>query len=186
MTSSNGNIFALLAICAGNSPVPGEFPAQRPVTRSFDVFFDLHPNKRLSKQWWGWWFEKPSRPLWLHRNVFATYSWIWNLFNNAYLEYCNIVFWCSVFSRFSLNYYAIWMLQSILCNAFLPYNHRWYMYFRRSVKCNRPFNIHWECLPSWPTSNTKQSAVGYFCFMSGVNKLGVILVPTGLTQMYFS
>ena len=32
---------ALLAICAGNSPVPGEFPAQRPVTRSFDVFFDL-------------------------------------------------------------------------------------------------------------------------------------------------
>ena len=39
---------ALLAICAGNSPVPGEFPAQRPVTRSFDIFFDLHPNKRLS------------------------------------------------------------------------------------------------------------------------------------------
>ena len=35
---------ALLAIFAGNSPVPGEFPAQRPVTGSFDVFFDLHPN----------------------------------------------------------------------------------------------------------------------------------------------
>ena len=40
---------ALLAICAGNSPVPGEFPAQRPVTRSFDVFFDLRLNKRLSQ-----------------------------------------------------------------------------------------------------------------------------------------
>ena len=40
----------LLTICAGNSPAPGEFPAQRPVTRSFDVFFDLRPNKRLSKQ----------------------------------------------------------------------------------------------------------------------------------------
>ena len=38
---------ALLAICAGNSPVPGEFPAQRPVTRSFDVFFHLRLNKRL-------------------------------------------------------------------------------------------------------------------------------------------
>ena len=38
---------ALLAICAGNSPVPGEFPAQRPVTRSLDVFFDLRLNKRL-------------------------------------------------------------------------------------------------------------------------------------------
>ena len=50
---------ALLAICVGNSPVPGEFPAQRPVTRSFDVFFDLRPNKRLSKQWWGWSFETP-------------------------------------------------------------------------------------------------------------------------------
>ena len=59
---------ALLAICAGNSPVPGEFPAQRPVTRSFDVFFDLQPNKRLSKQWWGWWFETPSSPLWRHCN----------------------------------------------------------------------------------------------------------------------
>ena len=60
---------ALLAICAGNSPVPGEFPAQRPVTRSFDVFFDLRLNKRLSKQSWGWWFETLSRPLWLHCNV---------------------------------------------------------------------------------------------------------------------
>ena len=48
---------ALLAICAGNSPVLGEFPAQRPVTQSFDVFFDLRLKKRLSKQWWGWWFE---------------------------------------------------------------------------------------------------------------------------------
>ena len=36
---------ALLAICAGNSPVPGEFPAQRPVTRIFNIFFDLHLNK---------------------------------------------------------------------------------------------------------------------------------------------
>ena len=60
---------ALLAIFAGNSPVPGEFRAQRPVTRSFDVFFDLRPKKRLSKQWWGWWFETPSSPLWRNCNV---------------------------------------------------------------------------------------------------------------------
>ena len=32
---------ALLAICVGNSPVTGEFPAQRLVTRSFHVFFHL-------------------------------------------------------------------------------------------------------------------------------------------------
>ena len=59
---------ALLAICAGSSPGPGEFHAQRPVTRSFDVFFDLSLNKRLSKQWRGWWFETQSRPLWRHCN----------------------------------------------------------------------------------------------------------------------
>ena len=69
ITSSNGNFSALLAICAGNSPVPGEFPAQRPVTRSFDVFFDLRLRKRLSKQSRDWWFETLSRPLWRHRNV---------------------------------------------------------------------------------------------------------------------
>ena len=59
---------ALLAICAGNSPVPGDFPAQRPVTRSFDIFFDLRLSKRLSKQSWGWWFDTQSRPLWRHSN----------------------------------------------------------------------------------------------------------------------
>ena len=60
---------ALLAICAGNSPVTGEFPAQRPVTQSFDVFFDLRLNRRLSKQSWGWWFETPSCSLWRHCNA---------------------------------------------------------------------------------------------------------------------
>ena len=60
---------ALLAICAGNSPVTGEFPAQRPVTGNFDVFFDLGLNERLSKQSRGWWFEMPSRSLWRHNNV---------------------------------------------------------------------------------------------------------------------
>ena len=71
---------ALLAICAGNSPGPGEFPAQRPVTRSFDVFFDVRPNKQLSKQSWGWWFETLSPSLWRHRNARIGYnSWCWDL-----------------------------------------------------------------------------------------------------------
>ena len=60
---------AVLAICAANSPVTGKFPAQRPVTRSIDVFFDLRLNTHLSKQSWGWWFETPSCPLWCHNNV---------------------------------------------------------------------------------------------------------------------
>ena len=40
---------SLLALCAGNLPVTGEFPSQRPVTRNFDVFFDQRLYKRLSK-----------------------------------------------------------------------------------------------------------------------------------------
>ena len=59
---------SLLALCAGNSQVPGEFPSQRPVTRSFDVFFDLLLNKQFSKQSWGWWFEMQSCSLWRHCN----------------------------------------------------------------------------------------------------------------------
>ena len=70
--------FALLAICAGKSPVPGELPAQWPVTRSFDVFFDLRPNKP-----WGWWFETPARSLWRHCSVQQR-----NSQNPVLLEFC--------------------------------------------------------------------------------------------------
>ena len=59
----------LLAFCAGNSTVAGEFPAQRPVTRSLGASFDLRLNKRLSKQSRGWWFETPSCPLRRHCKV---------------------------------------------------------------------------------------------------------------------
>ena len=59
---------ALLALCVRNSPVTGEFPTQRPVTRSFDVFFDLRLNQQLSKHWRRWWFETPSHSLWRHNN----------------------------------------------------------------------------------------------------------------------
>ena len=69
MTSSNGSIFRVTGSLCGEFTGPGEFPAQRPVTRNFDVFFDLRLNKRLSKQPRGWWFETPSWSLWRHRNV---------------------------------------------------------------------------------------------------------------------
>ena len=65
---------ALLAICVGNSPVNNEFPTQRPVTRSFDVFFDLRLNKRLSKHSWGWWPEAPSRQFWRQCNELAHFN----------------------------------------------------------------------------------------------------------------
>ena len=57
-----------LDLCAGNSQVTGEFPSLRPVTRSFDIFFDLRLNKWWSEQSWGWWFKTPSHSLWRHCN----------------------------------------------------------------------------------------------------------------------
>ena len=68
MTSSNGNIYSVTGLCAGNSSEAGEIPSQSPVTRSFDVFFELCQNKRLRKKSWGWWFERLSRLLWRHGN----------------------------------------------------------------------------------------------------------------------
>ena len=68
MTSSSGNIFRVTGPLCGEFTGPGEFPTQRPVTRNFDVFFDLRLNKPLSKQSWGWWFETLSCSLWRHRN----------------------------------------------------------------------------------------------------------------------
>ena len=60
----------LLALCSGKPRMIGEFPSQRPVTRSFDffvcLFFGQRLNKWMSKQSWGWWFETPSRSLWRH------------------------------------------------------------------------------------------------------------------------
>ena len=50
----------LLAICAGNSPVTGVFPAQRPVSRSFDIFFDLRLNN-------GWVNNRETGDLRRHR-----------------------------------------------------------------------------------------------------------------------
>ena len=59
---------AILAHCEGNPPVTGRFSSQRPVTRTFDVVFDLRQNKRLNKQSRRRWFETPSRSLWRYCN----------------------------------------------------------------------------------------------------------------------
>ena len=68
MTSSNGNICRVTGPLCGEFTGPGEFPTQRPVTRSFDAFFDVRLIRRLSKHSRGWWFETLSHPLWRHRN----------------------------------------------------------------------------------------------------------------------
>ena len=77
MTSSNGNIFRVTGPLCGEFTSPGEFPSQRPVTRSFDVFFDQRTYKRLSKQPWDWWFETQSWSLWRQCNGKAVCQIIW-------------------------------------------------------------------------------------------------------------
>ena len=68
MTSSNENIFRVTGLLCGEFIGPRWIVPQRPVTWSFDVFFDLGLNKQLIKQWRRWWFETPLRSLRRHRN----------------------------------------------------------------------------------------------------------------------
>ena len=93
MTSSNGNIFR---VTGG----PGEFPTQRPVTRSFDVFFDLRLNKRLCKQSWGWWFETLSWSLCRHCN---------ENFTNWYGSYQSCIFPINTGPCLQLHPYCIFL-----------------------------------------------------------------------------
>ena len=72
MSLSNGNISRVTGPLCGEFTGPGEYPTQRPVTRSFVVFFDLRLNKQLSKQPWGWWFDTPSVSLWHQCNDLPT------------------------------------------------------------------------------------------------------------------
>ena len=76
MTSSNGNIFRVTGPLWGEPPVIGGFPSKRPVTLSFDVFFDLRLNKRLSKQSRRIWFETPLRSVWRHCNEVTARCWV--------------------------------------------------------------------------------------------------------------
>ena len=76
MTSSNGSSFRVTVHLCGEFTGPRWIPRPKASDAGFDVFFDLRPNKPLSKQFWCWWFETPSRPWWRHRNDIwhATYN----------------------------------------------------------------------------------------------------------------
>ena len=82
--------YALLALCAGNSPVSGEFSSEMPVTRSFDVFCDLRLNTRLNKQSRHRRSETPSRSLWRHSNDI---SYMVSSLYNLYVSISMYVFW---------------------------------------------------------------------------------------------
>ena len=97
MTSSNGNIFRVTGHLCGEFTGPQHWP----VTRSFEVIFDLRLNIRLSKQSRGWWFETPSRPLWRHCNVGT--------------------FWYDLSATMPINFNLSWNGKRMVASTYMPY-----------------------------------------------------------------
>ena len=127
MTSSNGNIFRVTGhLC-------GEVTGHRwiPRTKASDVellcFLDLHLNKRLSKQSWGWWFETPSCPLWRHYN-----EWI-------YPYYPKSIYWQQGNSK--------WLWGYGLNRSVTIYNQTRESMDRLNNSCCAPIYLQLVCLP---------------------------------------
>ena len=120
---------ALLAICAGNSPVTGDFPAQRPETRNVDVFTDVHFNELLSKQI----EEQASKPVgWMVYFLLITFvptqklcvniymhNYIWELLWDDFVFFGLPIVSCSMINNLILG--CLWPLvffkQLIWCSA---------------------------------------------------------------------
>ena len=134
---------ALLVICAGNSPVTDEFPTQRPVKWSVAVFFDLHLNKRLSKQSWGWWFETILRPLWRHCNISRVLRAISVLMPTCYVH--NIGNKCSTIQKHDLRL----MISCVMCIA-IQYTNEW------QVK-SHSFEVIWRYSDVFDTQTGRHS-----------------------------
>ena len=110
---------ALLVLWAGNSPVTGEFPIQRPVTRSFDAFFGL----RLNKHSWGRWFETPSCPVWRHCNDEQT------TFQSARRDLVKIGGVSTIDKqRVLMHGHQRWNVRHGLCHIYMIYVYIWVVY----------------------------------------------------------
>ena len=134
MMSSNGNIFRF------TGPLCGEFTGHRwisvtrPMTRSFDVFFDLRLNKSLSNQSWGWWFETPSRSLWRYCNndpvLFVTRM---TQFSDAFM--------CRQAKKIQLPEYAEWPWW--LSDSVIVKGDAKMLFFKLLAFCNMLWLGHW-------------------------------------------
>ena len=121
MTSSNGIIFRVTSYLWGESTC--EFPSQRPVARSFGVFFDLRLNN-------GWatrrrWFETPSHSLWRHYNEGWPYTYTWwrhdmEIFFFSFLALCEGI---AAVAHDDVIKWNIFRVTGHLCGEFTGY--RW-------------------------------------------------------------
>ena len=149
MKSSNGNIFRVTGPLCGEFTVPGDFPTQRPVTRSFDVFFDLRLNKRLSKQPWGWWFQTPSWSLWRQCNGG---DWLYRV-NPSHSIDSNS--WDVVDDSMRIKLQSVIRILLAFCGTFLIFDHT----YRRSVHGKTACMT--QCRIERGVSNTVKVAVSW-------------------------
>ena len=154
---------ALLSLCAGNSLVTGEFHAQRAVTRSFDVFFDLRLNKLLNKQLWGWWSETPSHSLWHHCNGLSNYihRFSWNAITHPCLDYPSSV-GNKVIDDFLVNNAILQLLRILACHGVLVniFNSLWLFHiFVRCVILQQLSLVTTSRLTTVNTGNIKTTGV---------------------------
>ena len=139
MTSSDGNIFRVTGHLSGESTGPRWIPCT-PVTRSFDVFFDLRLNKRLSKQSWGCWLETLWRPLWRQRNdlhLVSTMKELWYVLGLCVLwqNGSQLIYACL---KFESNYRANPVHWKLIITLFLTLD----VHNKRSLSCTI-YNSRW-------------------------------------------
>ena len=108
--------------------------------RSFNMFFDLCPNKRLSKQSWGWWFETPSRPLWHHCNGGSEDDIPWLIYVSYYIQCLSLILgnWLPVAVLFytQLIYSHAWVHSAIRYTSDIYSKHiNWLVSSSKSVNC---------------------------------------------------
>ena len=132
---------ALLALCEGNPPVTGRFPSQRPVTQSFNVFFDLHLNKQLNKQSRCRWFETPLHLLWHHCNdmsMFSGQEMVWEILPDSMQssQLSRSIITMSNFSEVITSY--------VEC--------QWSAIFRQFSQMYLKYTFHVECILQVPSS----------------------------------
>ena len=105
------------SFCEGNPVVTGWFLSQRQVTRSFDVFFGLRLNKRLSKQSIRCWFETPSRSLWCHCNI--SQRFVPNSFRAKLISYRPIFLFYIIHIQPNRNSYIMWVFMQVYVTKYM-------------------------------------------------------------------
>ena len=157
-------VSALLAFCARNSHVAGEFPAQRPVTRNFDAFFDLRLIQQLSKQWRRWWFETQQRSLWRLCNDCPACRTLWDrtriLICDMWILICLVrlnvphscelsfdFLWFFLFI-FLFSFYFVWMYFFYYFGYLVVIKYEFYPFF--SFICKYRFLLICACLHMSP------------------------------------